>query len=358
MEQNYGQVIRYGKIENLRSYYQDKGLTLIGLNDSQSINKLLFRKGLLEYLSESLKSDEVDPVIINAFSLMFNKTEHINYLLESNLSLDEIKDLQVHGMVGALEKAMQDFHMPQFIGKIGYISRLLYRPKKGDENIFLTDTLKSAKEPIVIYSCGANDLMREVWNNPLSIGKDYKNRDKNMNYDYSFYKLYDGSAVKRVINSVEGNINNILTLNDGADIFTLGLYIPRSMQCDGMKIFNDAIDKYNEYLQEICVKYNLTYIDTENVAKSNDLCISNSGHNALVNEIIDELHNKKIWNPEPRNINIENTFKVQNHKILDLEKVEKESRGSFGIQNKVYEEMKREIERQIGVVEKVAIKRI
>ena len=96
MEKDYGQAIRCRKIENLTSYYQDKGLTLIGLNDSQGVNTTtLFRKGLLEYLADSLKIDDINPVIINAFSLMFNKTEHINYLLESNLSLDEIKELQV-----------------------------------------------------------------------------------------------------------------------------------------------------------------------------------------------------------------------------------------------------------------------
>lgn len=370
MKKKYSEEIRDNKIESLRNYYQDKDFTIIGLNDSQGVNTTtLFRKGLLEYLADSLKSDGLDPKVINAFSLMFNKTEHINYLLESNLSLEEIKDLQVYGMVSALEKAMQDFHMPKFVGKVGHISRILYRPKKGDDEIFFTDTLKQAKEPIVLYSCGANDLMREGWNNPFSIGKDYKNRDKNFNYDYAYYKLEDPKAVQRVIGRVEGNINNILTINDSADIFSLGLYIPKSMQCDGMEVFNDAIARYNEYLQELCAKYKLTYIDTEKGGKeynkSNiNFHVSTAGHNALANEIIDQLYDKKIWNGEHANLNIENQFKIQNHKSWDLlinlkhdlKKVEEESVGSFGRQKEVYVKMKKELERQIGVVEKVAEK--
>ncbi len=363
-------MFEYKQVEDLKKYYKDKELTIIGLNDSQGVNTTtLFRKGCLEYLADALKSDNVDSTVINAFSLMFNKTEHINYLLESNLSLEEIKDLQVNGMVSALEKAMQDFHMPKFLGKVGYISRILYRPKKGDDKILLTDSLKEGREPIVVYSCGANDLMREGWNNPFSIGKDYKNRDKNFNYDYAYYKLQDPKAVKRVIGRVEGNINNILTLNSSADIFTLGLYIPKSMQCDGMEVFNDAIARYNEYLMELCNKYKLSYIDTEKTGKeynkSNvNFHVSTAGHNALAHEIIDKLHYKKCSRFKTTNDKVDGDFKVYNHKSWDLlinlkhdlKRVEEESIGSFGRQKEVYEEMKKELERQIGVVEKVAEK--
>lgn len=365
-------MFEYKQRQDLKRYYENKGLTIIGLNDSQGVNTTtLFRKGLLEYLSKELKSKDVDSRIINAFSLMFNKTEHINYLLEANLSLEEIKDLQVNGMVSALEKAMQDFHLPKFLGKVGYVSKILYRPKKDDNKILLTDSLKESKEPIVIYSCGANDVMREAWNNPFSIGKDYKNRDKNLNYDYAVYKLQNPASVQKVIGSVEGNINNILTLNNNADIFTLGLYIPKSMQCDGMEIFNNAIARYNEYLQELCVKYGLTYINTEKDGEkynnSNiNFHVSTAGHNALANEIIAKLYDKKILGAKHINIDINNKFKIQNHKILDLyvdlkkdlEKIKAESQGSFGRQKQVYDGMQKELQRQIGVVEKVAIKKI
>jgi len=165
------------KLEQLRQYYDDKGLVIVGLNDSQGVNTTnLFRKGLLEYLADLLTDGQIDAKVINAFSLMFNKTEHIDYFLKSNLSVEDIKALQVSGMVSALEKAMKDFHMPTILGKIGYVSKALYRKKSGDSEIFLTDSIREAFEPIIIYSCGANDLMREGCNNPFQIGRDYENR--------------------------------------------------------------------------------------------------------------------------------------------------------------------------------------
>ena len=319
------------KVSMLKEYYKRNGeLTIIGLNDSQGVNTTaLFKKGLLEFISDKLKDEDtkttvinafslmfnkkafitvvfvssslslsnIKTTVINAFSLMFNKTEHINYLLRSNPDLEEIKDLQVYGMVSALEKAMSDFHLPKDLGKIGYISRKLYKPNRGDKYIKLTDTLQIAKEPIVVYSSGANDIMREGWNNPFNIGKDYKKQ--NAAYKYTLDKLSDVSTVKRVIDRVDENFNNILSLNDKADIFALGLYVPRSMKKDGMEVFNAAIERYNEFLKILCEKYNIEYVDTQDVAEMNNKSnlnfhVTTNGHYFLANEVLSILYNRKI----------------------------------------------------------------
>ena len=137
-------------------------------------------------------------------------------------------------MVSALEKAFGNFHLPRCLGRIGYISRKLRKPCDEDKNIRLTDTLRDSKEPIVIYSSGANDLMRECWNNPLKIKKDYEKQYAA--YKYAVDKL-NASTVNRVLDRVDKNFNNILSINDKADIFALGLYIPKSMQGDEMEVF-------------------------------------------------------------------------------------------------------------------------
>ncbi len=369
----YEELIIEGKLCDLRKYYEKNNeLVIIGLNDSQGVNTTtLFKKGLLEYIASNLKDENIKMTVINTFSLMFNKTEHINYLLKSNPSLDEIKDLQVYGMVKALEKAASDFHMPKFVGKIGHISRALYSPKKGDTNIRLTDTLKNAKEPLVIYSSGANDLMREGWNNPFRIAQDYKKQ--NDAYKYALDKLSDPSSVKRVIDRVEGNINNILSINDKADIFTLGLYIPKSMYVEGMEIFIDAIDRYNDFLQELCNKYNLEYIDTESTAflynKSKvNYHVTTAGHNHLALEVLDKLYNRKLYLPiQEEEFKLPNLkeFKLGNHELFemlvelkkDLEKVKMETANSDR-EKEIVTAKSKELQRQIEVVEKVLIKKI
>lgn len=362
-----------GKLYDLKEYYKNNNeFVIIGLNDSQGVNTTtLFRKGLLEYIADSLKDDDMKMTVINAFSLMFNKTEHINYLLSSNPNLNEIRDLQIYGMVEALKKVFGDFHMPKCLGKIGYVSKTLYRHKESYEDIKITDTLKNAKEPIVIYSCGANDLMREGWNNPFSISKDYKKQ--NDAYKYTLEKLSDPVSVKKVINKVEGNINNILSINDKTDIFTLGLYIPKSMTKIGMEVFIDAIDRYNEFLRELCDKYNLEYIDTESTAliynksKSN-YHVTTGGHQYLSLEILDRLYDRKFYNlinkekfqlPEITNFPLGRNGLYE--MLIDLKKdlnAIKMEDAKTDREKEVFEKKSQELERQVNVVEKVLMKRM
>ncbi len=361
------------RVEMLKEYYKEnQELTIVGLNDSQGVNTTsLFKKGLLEFISDKLKDEETKTTVINAFSLMFNKTEHINYLLKSNPNLEEIKDLQVYGMVSALEKAFGDFHLPRCLGKIGYISRKLRKPCDEDKNIRLTDTLRDSKEPIVIYSSGANDLMRECWNNPLKIKKDYEKQYAA--YKYAVDKL-NTSTVNRVLDRVDKNFNNILSINDKADIFALGLYIPKSMQGDEMEVFNNVIRIYNCFLKELCKKYNIEYVNTEFVASQNNKSeknfhITTEGHAYLANRIIEILYNRKIY--ENRNFVLPELTGFKSGKnglyefLVDLKRdyrrAVEEGIDAMGLDEmacKVAFEKRKEIERQIGVVEKTLVKKM
>ena len=118
--------------EKLIDYYKNKDLLIVGLNGSQGVNttSTFFKKGLLEYLAASLTSEELNPKVINAFSLTMNKTEHIDYFLKNNINLKEIKLSQIYSVVSALEKVMSDIGLPKNIGKIGNVYRLIYTPKK------------------------------------------------------------------------------------------------------------------------------------------------------------------------------------------------------------------------------------
>ena len=94
---------------------------------------------------------------------------------------------------------MTDVGLPKFLGKIGNVYRLIYTPKKGDEDIKISTSLKKAHEPVVIYSSGVNDLMREVGANPFGIKGDYKARNKRPNYYYTLEKTNNPLTLQRVI---------------------------------------------------------------------------------------------------------------------------------------------------------------
>lgn len=83
-------------------------------------------------------------------------------------------------IVSALEKVMSDIGLPKFLGKL-VAYRLIYTPKKGDEKINISTSLKETKEPVMIYSSGVNDLMREVgaksfWNKRRLLKQDIKTK--------------------------------------------------------------------------------------------------------------------------------------------------------------------------------------
>lgn len=308
------------KIDSLINYYKNNGLLIVGLNDSQGVNttSTFFKKGLLEHLASALTSCELTPEVINAFSLTMNKTEHIDYFLKNNLSLEEIKLSQIYSVISALEKVMSDIGMPKFLGKVGNIYRLIYTPKKGDEKIKISSSLKDTKEPVMIYSSGVNDLMREVGANPFGIKSDYKLRDKKPNYYYTLEKINNPNTLNRVIDSIERNYNNILEINDQTDIYTLGAYIPKSLQSDEMNIFRDLVIAYNEELINLCKQYGTAFIDTEEVGKNynnseNNFHISTAGHNVLSNYILGHMYQNKIINQNQKNNINTKTYEISNN---------------------------------------------
>ena len=289
------------KIKRLIQYYKNKGLLIVGLNDSQGVNitTTFFKKGLLEYLASALTSEELSPKVINAFSLALNKTEHIDYFLKNNLSVEEIKLSQIYSAIVAFENVMNDIGLPEFLGKIGNVYRLVYSPKPGDDKIHVSTALKETEEPVMIYSSGVNNLMREVWSNPFGIKKAYKTRDKNPSYYYTLEKAKNPNTIKNVMDAMEKNYNTILGINPNTDIYTLGAYIPKSLQSEEMKVFSDLVLAYNENLIDLCNQYDITFVDTGEVGKKynnseNNFHISTAGHNALANYILGYMYYKKF----------------------------------------------------------------
>ena len=194
---------------------------------------------------------------------------------------------------------MQDIKMPKFLGKIGYVYKMNYRVKPEDRDIFISDSLKTASEPLVIYSSGVNNLMREVGSNPFSIKSQYKNREKNPAYYYTLQKSSDPKVLVGVIDDIKKNFETIFGINEKSDIFALGAYIPKSLDCEEMNIFRELVLKYNELLEELCIQYGVNYVNTENIGKefnksSNNFHITSEGHNALANYILSKIYEKKI----------------------------------------------------------------
>lgn len=246
------------KLDKLRAHYKDE-LTIIGFNDLEVVSNAssFFKKSLLDYLADILRSEEVEPTIIDCFSSLMNKTEHINYYLKSNLSLEEIKLSNVYSTVLYLKKFMLNRHLPKTLGKIGYLSTFKNPINVDDDVTCITSVLEEASSPIIIYSSGYSNLKREI-------GFDGVNNPKN--YDYTLSKIKSKKTLSNVIGGIEKNFYSILSINDKSDIYVLNAPVPNSLE----EIKNLVIS-FNDSLYDLCTKYNLNYIDrnvTDNTPES------------------------------------------------------------------------------------------
>lgn len=317
-------IMTYGQDDSLKKvylqdYYRSKGLVIVGLSDSQGVKTSgLFGKGLLDQLAATITDEDKGYEVINAFISKFNKTEDINYILQGNLSIRDIKDLHVNSTVKNLEATMSNYCLPKFLGKFGYISRALHPRKKEDDFVQISSSIRNADEPIIIYSCGASDL------SSAELDKLYLEARQRKDPETRAMILQERKPlVEEVAAKAEENIRKILSLNSKADIYVLSVYDPFAIDNSKLYIYNELVRMYNSKLKELCDRYNLSYIDTELVVNKYNsdknvrtLTIDNE---SLLSEIIDRMHENKSYNPDKKiNKVVYDDIEVTDHGLLDL----------------------------------------
>lgn len=219
-------IIEIEKINKLRNYYQNRKLLILGLGDYLGSDIFsFFRSDLSHELVSFFNNSRIGLDTINLPYLMVNKPEYIDYFIKNNLSIEEIKLIQVYTSISNL-------------GNIGNISRLTYNSKAEDRKIRLAYAIRDAYEPIIIYS-------RKIINN----------------------------NIENTIKSIAKNYETILGLNSTSDIYTIGL---KSIS------LNEQINYYNKELERISNEYGVTFINPNNINSSLIFCILNSLYNKKI----------------------------------------------------------------------------
>lgn len=231
-----------------------EGLTLVSLNDSllqklqwfnQSQDDIVIYhvKRLLEE-----KGHEVDRVI-DSGNLFFNKQHNITEYLRNNLSVAEIKALQIVGNEAARRNILTKPFLPYNINKY-------YGLKDEDYIIHISDAIKYSESVAVALSCVSNDLMNSVYVDPVS-------------FELAKFFLVSRNKIKRtkilreykelrqvVTEGLKTNIEQILSLNDDAKIAVYGTFQPRHIPQSFREIFTDI----NEEVQKLAKEYHQSYI--------------------------------------------------------------------------------------------------
>ena len=326
------------KLAELRNYYKDE-LTIIGFNDLEVVSNAssFFKKSLLDNLRDILRSEEVEPTIIDCFSPLMNKTEHINYYLKSNLSIEEIKLSKVYSSVLSLEKFMVNRHLPKVLGKIGYLSTFKNLVNMDDDTTYITSALEEASSPIIIYSSGYSNLKREI---------DYDGVNTPKNYDYTLSKIKSKKTISNVMKGIERNFYNILSINDKSDIYVLNAPIP-----DSLEEIKNLVISFNDSLYNLCTKYNLNYID-RNVTDNTPESLSEEIISALyINKFITER--KQVREYSDYSYNSKGALGVMDKAQGDWREVQKLALEKEGYEKEYLLEIARSHKEEYDVFDKV-----
>lgn len=299
-------ILESDKIQRLREYYQDKKPIILGANDLSSLGKegIEVKAKLLKYMKNILSTEEVDPIIFDCFSTVYNRLEHLDYFLANNLSLRDNTLLQESSIISLYNNlAVRD-----------------------QNNIYLSTALKEAKEPLVIYSSGFKSLVNESCISDDGLRKNY-NSKRNREFFCALDKVKNPRTCNKIINGIERNFENLYTLNNKSDIYVLGydLAYDKNLSLDVRNI----ISHYNDKIKALCSEYRVTYIDDEILRDEFNYKYVNY-FMSLLNYIVDDLYRKKF---------IKDIIPTQTSKIVSMEV---KTNGASGIYDSICSEYSRD----------------
>ena len=278
----------------VQEHFKNENLVMINMNDYAATS--LIGKNILSYLQEQIGTG----LKLNASFLSLNKAEHINLMLEYNLTVEEIKLAQALSMYSSIETLLEQKGKDSrakdvFLDATDTVLKKMFKPTEMDKYIGISDLIKSTTSPIIIHSTGANDLMRILGTNPYQIDRDFSNRENSGVFEEAKKKARDPKTVRIVLDEVDKNFRNILTLNPNSMMVSLGLYIPEVLKQKKYKDFRNLIYRYNYALKELCSSYNTKYVDTvsiknRTIKSPKDFNLSQQGQKELAKAIVEELY--------------------------------------------------------------------
>ena len=276
LKTNDTNIMLYEILEYLAKYYKNKGFTVFGLNDTKGITTLhpYLQKSIIELIKDFFKSYNMKNTYVDAFNVMINQPEYIDYLLNHNVSLKNINLMKTEGYIGGLDKILNDSIIMEELPILANIYRLKDLRKKEETGI--RDILKESTEPLVIYASGYSSLIRTI--------KEKYERNYEKEKEYNYVGIYKNDVLPQNNNKLKKNIEHILSINPTATIMALNSNRINTSDPNLLEL----ILYYNELLRDLCDDYNITYIDTTNMQDSFN------GSFQLATTILEKLYQEKI----------------------------------------------------------------
>lgn len=344
------------KKEEVKKYFKNNELVMISMNDYASTS--IIGRNILSYLEQQIK----DGLKVDASFLTLNKAEHINLMLEYNLTIEEIKLAQALSIYDGIEHLLEEReitkHTDFLLDTTDSILKKMFKPNEIDKYIGISDLIRSTKTPIVIHSTGSNDLMRILGTNPYVIDKTYSERKVKATYKEAKEKARDPKTIRIIMDDIDKNFHNILSLNPNTMLVSLGLYIPEILKQRKYQSFRKLILNYNRALRELCSSYSAMYINTDSIKNRtpktlSDFNLSKSGQKKLAKAIVEELYTY-LTRFEITNLDLEEDITYRKEEDLTSYYIDKLTKiNSDDISNERKVEQAVEAVREKRILEKV-----
>ncbi len=195
--------------------------------------------------------------ILNLFSMLLNKTKDFDTMLNKNIST--LKELRQDANEQARDTLFTKIGMPKLDD---------YNPSniELDEEITLKELIKN-NNCLILYSYGINDLFQLFDHSFFYAYLDYKKTKEALEL------MKDKKHIDTVIKRIEKQIKTIKEINQNTSIYVVGFSIDMYTPKLYLKAWKDKksyttlieyFNYYNEELEKICNKYNITFNRSNN----------------------------------------------------------------------------------------------
>lgn len=221
-------------------------IDLVGLLDSYGVPYSgNVDQSFMDLIEAELSKDNKLNSRLDLYNLYINKTWHLDGIFNNRVTINEMVDMKNFSL---------DFVRYKYKDKIKTSLTYEYDVEHGEQSVY--DYVSSLENPVVLYSCSANDLFY-YYGTSLESLTVKSGIELLQNLDNGLDFLED---------NVNRNIETLIECNPKCQVFVMGIYVPSDNFIIN-RMGAIVINKINNRLKSVCEQYdNVYYVDVSSVS--------------------------------------------------------------------------------------------
>lgn len=261
-------------------YYRRNEFVLINMNDYDYHPNL--GASLTKDIQRKIKANGLT---VDMGSSLFHTTEHFDVWLGHNLTLEELDRIRFFLKASTKEEAfVEEGFKEEKIQK--WLEKIYYREKEMKGEIGIGDLIRQTKEPLILYTVGASNLMRVIGTHPELVQAQFEDPKMVGQNIQLILKCEDPNTYQKIGDAIKRNFENIYQLNPNAKVFVPSIrmakgfeditfgepsieYMDMDIEVEDENVvvtieqynFLKTFVAYNEVLEKVCKEYGANYLN-------------------------------------------------------------------------------------------------